>query len=197
MYDIRRNRKGGNKQANMRLAGLDFETANNCAGSICAVGCGILQDGGEGEMLERLVRPHPSMNWIASFCYRVHGIGACDLEDAEEFPSIWPELRDMLLSADCVVIHNAPFDLGHLRAVLSLYGLPPVQFPYVCSLTASRRALPELASHSLNSVAAYFDIRFRHHDALEDALTCAKVMHEIGLTPRIPRKEFVYPVLEE
>ena len=177
----------------MRLAGLDFETANGCAGSICAAGCGIIQDGEEAETFESLVRPHPDMNWIASFCYRVHGIGACDLEDADEFPSIWPELRDMLLSADCVVIHNAPFDLSHLRAVLELYGLPPVRFPYVCSLTASRRALPELASHSLNNVAAYFDIRFRHHDALEDALTCAKILHEIGLTPRIPRKEFIFP----
>ena len=78
---------------------------------------------------------------------------------------------------------------------VTTFGLPPVRFPYVCSLTASRRALPELASHSLNNVAAYFDIRFQHHNALEDALTCAKILHEIGLTPRIPRKEFVFPVL--
>ena len=181
----------------MRLAGLDFETANGCAGSICAVGCGILQDGEEAETFERLVRPHPRMDWIASYCYRVHGIGACDLEEADEFPAVWPELRDMLLSADCVVIHNAPFDLGHLRAVLALYGLPPVRFPYVCSLAASRRVLPELASHSLDRVAAYFDIRFRHHDALEDALACAKILREIGLTPRIPRREFVYSDSEE
>ena len=180
----------------MRLAGLDFETANGCAGSICAVGCGILQDGEEAETLERLVRPHPGMDWIASFCYRVHGIGMCDLDGADEFPAVWPELRDLLLSADYVVIHNAPFDLGHLRAVLGLYELPPVRFPYVCSLAASRRALPELASHSLNCVASYYGIRFRHHNALEDALTCAKVLHEIGLTPRIPRKEFLYPVPE-
>ena len=177
----------------MRLAGLDFETANNRAGSICAVGCGILQDGEAAETREWLVRPHPDMAWIASFCFRVHGIGMCDLEDADEFPAVWPELHDMLLSADCVVIHNAPFDLGHLRAVLELYGLPPVRFPYVCSLAASRRALPELASHSLDNMAAYFDIRFRHHDALEDALTCAKVLHEIGFAPRTPRREFIYP----
>ena len=180
----------------MRLAGLDFETANGCAGSICAVGCGILHDGEPGEMLERLVRPHRDLNWMDPFCRRVHGIDASELEDAEEFPAIWPELRELLLSADCAVIHNAPFDLGHLRAVLTLYDLPPVRFPYVCSLSASRRALPELASHSLNCVAAYFGIRFQHHNALEDALTCAKVLHEIGFTPRIGRKEFVYPAPE-
>ena len=177
----------------MRLAGLDFETANGCPGSICAVGCGILHDGEPGETLERLVRPHRDVNWMDPFCQRVHGISASELEDAEEFPAIWPELRELLLSADCVVIHNAPFDLGHLRAVLTRYDLSPVRFPYVCSLSASRRALPELASHSLNCVAAYFDIRFRHHNALEDALTCAKILHEIGLTPRIRQKEFVFP----
>ena len=48
----------------MRLAGLDFETANNCAGSICAVGCGILQDGEEAETCDRadfdiITRTHP------------------------------------------------------------------------------------------------------------------------------------------
>ena len=177
----------------MRLAGLDFETANGCSGSICAAGCGILHDGEPGETLERLVRPHPSLDWMDPFCFRVHGIRSCDLRDADEFPVVWPDLRDMLLSADYVVIHNAPFDLGHLRAVLDLYGLPPVRFPYVCSLSASRRALPELASHSLNCVAAYYGIGFRHHNALEDAMTCARILHEIGLTPRIPRKEFVFP----
>ena len=177
----------------MRLAGLDFETANGCTGSICAAGCGILHDGEPGETREWLVRPHPTLDRMDPFCFRVHGISSDDLLNADEFPAIWPELRDMLLSADYVVIHNAPFDLGHLRAVLALYGLPPVRFPYVCSLAASRRALPELASHSLDCVAAYFDIRFRHHNALEDALACAKVLHEIGLTARIPQKEFAYP----
>ena len=177
----------------MRLAGLDFETANGSAGSICAAGCGILHDGEPAEMREWLVRPHPSLDWMDPFCFRVHGISSSDLRGADEFPAIWPELRDMLLSADYVVIHNAPFDLGHLRAVLGLYGLPPVRFPYVCSLAASRRALPELASHSLNCVAAYFGIGFRHHNALEDALTCTKILHEIGITPRIPQKEFVFP----
>ena len=174
----------------MRLAGLDFETANEWPSSVCSVGVVVVRGGCVVERLYSLIHPEPE---YYPFCYRVHGIGACDMEDADEFPAIWPDLRDMLLSADYVVIHNAPFDLGHLRALLSLYGLPPVRFPYVCSLAASRRALPELASHSLNCVAAYFDIRFRHHNALEDALTCAKILHEIGLTPRVPRKEFIYP----
>lgn len=180
----------------MRLAGLDFETANGCAGSICAAGCAILHDGEPGEMRGWLVRPHRDLNWMDPFCQRVHGIGAAELDDAGEFPSIWPELRELLLSADYVVIHNAPFDLGHLRAALRLYGLPPVRFSYVCSLSASRRALPELASHSLDRVAAYYGIRFRHHDALEDALACAKILHKIGLTPRIARKEFAFPADE-
>ena len=29
----------------MRIAGLDFETANGMPGSICAAGCAILEDG--------------------------------------------------------------------------------------------------------------------------------------------------------
>jgi len=165
----------------MKLAGLDFETANGKNGSICAAGCAVLDNGILVERGEWLVCPHQGYRWMRPDFTEVHGLSYWDVRDCAEFCSIWPELRRMLLAADCVVIHNAPFDLKHLRNVLSLYELPPVEFDYADSLEISRRLFPEMPSHSLDAVADYFGIVFQHHNALEDAAACAGIVARTGI----------------
>ena len=137
----------------MKLAGLDFETANGMSGSICAAGCAILDNGVLTERKEWLVYPHRGYRWMRDDFTDIHGITYWDVCNCQEFDCIWPELRRMLLSADCVVIHNAVFDLRHLRSVLELYGLPPVEFDYTDSVAVSRRIFPEMPSHSLPAMA--------------------------------------------
>ena len=165
----------------MKLAGLDFETANRKSGSICAVGCAILDNGVVTERKEWLVCPHKGYRWMRPDFTDIHGLSYWDVCDCAEFVDIWPNLRRMLLSADCVVIHNSCFDLGHLRSVLSLYGQPPVAFDYADSLSISRRLFPEMPSHTLDAVAEHFGIIFRHHDALEDAMACASIIAKTGI----------------
>ena len=175
----------------MRIAGLDFETANGMPGSICAAGCAILEDGAVVEKREWLVRPHCTLDRMSGFCFAVHGIGWYDLRDAPEFPAIWPVLYRMLRSADVVTAHHAVFDLGHLRSVLERYGLPSASFGYVCSLAVSRAKLPDLESHRLDAVAAHLGHAFLHHDALEDAIASATIIHRLGI-PENMRKRFDY-----
>ena len=165
----------------MKLAGLDFETANGRSGSICAAGCAILDDGVVTERNEWLVCPHRGYRWMRPDFTDVHGLTYWDVCDCEEFCAIWPELQRMLISAECVIIHNAPFDLGHLRSVLELYKLPPVEFDYADSLAISRQLFPELASHSLDVMAEHFGIVFHHHDAVEDAMACASIAARTGI----------------
>jgi len=165
----------------MKLAGLDFETANMKSGSICAAGCAILDNGAVTEQREWLVCPHKGYRWMRPDFTDIHGLTYWDVCNCAEFGDIWPELRRMLLSADSVVIHNARFDLGHLRSVLALYEQPPVEFDYADSLTISRRLFPDLPSHSLDAMAAHFGIVFQHHDALEDAKACASIVAQTGI----------------
>ena len=96
----------------------------------------------------------------------------------------------MLQSAECVVIHNARFDLSQLRSVLELYGLPPVEFDYTDSLAITRRLFPEMPHHSLDVMAEHFGIRFRHHNACEDAIACARISAYFGI-PADLRRHFV------
>jgi len=165
----------------MKLCGLDFETANNCSGSICAVGAALLEDGVVLERREYLVKPHKSLDYISKFCRDIHGISYEDLRESPEFSEVWQSVKTMLTSADCVVIHNAPFDLRHLHKVLSLYSLPSVSFDYVCSLQLCRYHFPDLTSHGLADMAEHFGITFQHHDALEDAETCSKIASQLEI----------------
>ena len=165
----------------MKLCGLDFETANSCSGSICAIGAALLEDGVVLERREYLIKPHKSVDWMSKFCRDVHGISYEDLRESPEFSEVWQSVKQLLISADCVVIHNAPFDLRHLHNVLSLYNLPSVSFNYVCSLQLCRYHFPELPYHSLADMAEKFGITFQHHDALEDAETCAKIASQLEI----------------
>ena len=165
----------------MKLCGLDFETANNCSGSICAVGAALLEDGVVLERREYLVKPHKSLDYISKFCRDVHGISYEDLRKSPEFSEVWQSVKQLLISADCVVIHNAQFDLRHLRNILSLYNLQSVSFDYIFSLQLCRYHFQEAHSHSLNCMADMFGITFQHHDALEDAETCAKIASQLEI----------------
>ena len=176
----------------MKLCGLDFETANSCSGSICAVGAALLEDGIVLERLEYLVKPHKSVDYMSKFCRDVHGISYDDLRKSPEFPEIWHNVKNLLHSADCVVIHNATFDLRHLRKVLELYSLPSVSFDYVCSVQLCRCRFPELPHHGLADMAEEFGITFQHHDALEDAETCAKIASQLEI-PENFICQFEYP----
>ena len=165
----------------MQLCGLDFETANSCNGSICAVGVAVVENGDVLERKEYLIKPHKSLDWMSNFCRDIHGITYEDLRESPEFSEVWQSVKQLLISADCVVIHNAPFDLRHLHNVLSLYHLPSVSFNYVCSLQLCRYHFSELPKHGLADMAEKFGITFQHHDALEDAETCAKIASQLEI----------------
>ena len=113
----------------MRLVGFDVETANGYCGSICSVGVAVVENGEVVDSREWLLRPHKGYGFMRPDFTAIHGITWWKVRNAPEFNIIWPELRHYFLSADQVVIHNAPFDLSHLTAVLALYDLPPGTSP--------------------------------------------------------------------
>ena len=85
----------------MRLAGLDFETANRRSGSTCAVGCALVEDGVVSSSRGWLLCPPKGFRWMLPEFTAIHGLACWDVKDSPEFPEIWPELEQMLLSADC------------------------------------------------------------------------------------------------
>lgn len=98
------------------------------------------------------------------------------VKDAETFDTLWySQIRDYI-NKELIVAHNAPFDIGVLRATLSHYDLEMPDFRYMCSCQLSRRVWREFPRHSLGELCGRMGIGFNHHRAGDDAEACAKVV---------------------
>lgn len=156
----------------MRWAAFDFETANERRDSACAIGVAFVDDGQITGAGSWLIRPQtPTFN---PFNIGIHGISASDVADAPEFDAVWRELWPRL-EGRTLFAHNAPFDIGVLRASFDTYGMHHPEFDYFCTLALSRLVWPGLMNHKLPTVAGHVGFSFNHHDPEADAVAAAKI----------------------
>jgi DNA polymerase-3 subunit epsilon len=132
------------------------------------------RDGKIADTFYSLIRP-PTL-YIRPDFTEIHGLTVDDVKDAPSFADIWdsavkPFIGDLPLAA-----HNAPFDISVLRAVLEWYELPIPSLNYFCTQSLARRAWPEYESHALTALAEQFGIVYNAHNALDDAMTCGKLV---------------------
>jgi DNA polymerase III subunit epsilon len=154
----------------VKTIALDFETANPGPGNACQLGLAWIEEGRVVRVEERLIRPR-DMRFTFTW---VHGITAAHVKDAPEFPDVLEEFRGHLSGA-LVLAHNAGFDAGVMRGCARAYRVRPPRMRFLCTLMIARHVWPELPSKALKNVARHLGIRFRHHDAAEDARACAEV----------------------
>lgn len=156
-----------------RWVAIDFETATNEPASACALGLAVIEGSQIVETASWLIQPPANeYHW---FCTRVHGITAEDTAQSPEFDEVWPEIASFL-GEGRLLAHNAPFDARVLAALLDRYGFsPPAPLSIACTVAMSRVAFPWLPDHKLHTVCSEHDIELVHHDALSDALGCARI----------------------
>lgn len=155
---------------------IDVETANRYPTSICAIGAVKVVDGLITDRFYELVKPVPNY-YYRYFTEQIHGIGAKDTANARTFGEVWSDLMVMAGSLP-MVAHNKAFDEKCLRAACLEHGIAWHDPEFMCTLTASRRAIPKavIGSHSLPVVADWLGIPFKdHHNALADAECCARI----------------------
>lgn len=162
----------------MNFAAIDFETATSARDSACSVAVVEVVDGKLYDSYYTLIQPPE--NKYNYFNVQIHGITREDTRYAPNFAKIWPELREHL-EGKVVVAHNAPFDMGVLNACLMRAGLPMPNFSYCDTVAISRKAWPELENHKLDTVGSFLEIDFQHHNALDDARTCAAIPLKAGM----------------
>ena len=159
------------------FAAIDFETANSERSSVCSVGVIIVRDGEIVDSFYSLIKPEP--DYYNYWCQRVHGLCSRDTDNAPVFPDVWAKIEPMIEGLP-LVAHNSPFDEGCLKAVFRTYQMDYPDYVFYDTLCCSRRKLPSLANHQLQTVAAACGFQLEnHHHALADAEACAWIAREI------------------
>ncbi|MHC1691924.1 MAG: 3'-5' exonuclease [Sphaerochaetaceae bacterium] len=159
----------------MRYVALDFETANSAPTSACSIGLARMSDGEVLDTWYSLIQP--AAPYFSPMNISIHHITPADVADAPTFEDIWPDVL-FFMGDDLLIAHNAPFDMGILRATLAYYGLPVPRLNYTCTVRISRRIWPELPSHRLTDLSRLFGFDYQAHQALEDAINCGKLFHK-------------------
>ena len=157
----------------MDFTAIDFETANGRADSACQLAVVVVRDGQIVHQQQWLIRPRPF--FFSPRNIQIHGIGPQQVADQPDFGALWADLRPHL-TAGCLAAHNARFDIGVLRACLDRHALPIPELQFTCTCLIARRAWPGMGRYGLKPTASRLGIDFRHHDALEDSVACAKIL---------------------
>lgn len=157
---------------------IDFETASRRADSACQLAAVTVRGGRIVAQDCWLIRPEPC--YFSEFHIKIHGITPAAVEHAPRFGELWPEISDRL-TAGCLVAHNATFDIGVLLACLQSHRLAIPELEFTCTRAVARRTWPHRQRYGLKPLATWLGIRFRHHDALEDSLACAKLLLAAGI----------------
>jgi len=100
--------------------------------------------------------------------------------EAPDFPASWTIWRHWI-EGQTVVAHNVSFDRSCLDQALEFYGLEPVAYETQCTY--------RIWGHSLDSCCRDLGIPLKnHHDALEDAMACARLYLEAGRQGKVPNQ---------
>ncbi|MGB3080954.1 MAG: exonuclease domain-containing protein [Saprospiraceae bacterium] len=141
----------------------------------------VLHDGHKViDQYQTLINPERS---IPAYISSMTGITDAMVADAPLFCEVAKEI--VLRTEGAVfVAHNARFDYGFLREEFSRLGYAYTR-KQLCTVRLSRKLLPELKSHSLDSLIRHYALHVdNRHRALDDALATAEVfkrmtrMHE-------------------
>lgn len=156
-----------------RYIAFDVETPNSANNRMSAIGVTVIERGEVVEQYDYLVNPETR---FASFNVALTGITPEMVADKPTFSQLWRELEP-LFSSGLLVAHNAPFDMSVLAKCLRDYGIrwrPSV--PYACTCQMSRRLLPQLPNHKLNTLCDFLGLELDHHRAGSDSLACGEIL---------------------
>ncbi|CAB4542335.1 unannotated protein [freshwater metagenome] len=121
---------------------------------------------------------------LPDFITSLTGITDEMLADAPTINSVLPDFLEFLGShkETVLVAHNAPFDLGFLKAAALQHQYPWPQYPVIDTVRIARNVLDrdEVPNCKLSTLATFFGAETSpNHRALDDARATVDVLHGI------------------
>ncbi|MCL2193383.1 MAG: 3'-5' exonuclease [Treponema sp.] len=153
---------------------IDFETATEAPQSAISIGLVRYRNYRPISSYYSLIRP-PRL-YIRSDFTEIHGLNTGDVKDAPDFGQVWKNGIAKFIGTTMLAAHNASFDMRVLKAALEWYRLPVPCLRYFCTRNLARQTWQGLESYSLVSLAEKFGIVYQAHNALDDAMTCGKLV---------------------
>ncbi len=146
---------------------LDFETFTAERSSACAIGLVKVVAGHIVNRFYSLINPIPDHRTEDNSA--VNGITREMVDVAPNFQALWPLIKK-IVGNDVIVCHNAEFDQSVWNEQLLTYGIgEPANFRFFCTYQMTGLSLKDCcAKHNIDMGV--------HHDALDDALACAKIL---------------------
>ena len=160
---------------------IDFDTANKRSDSACQLAAVVVRDGQIADRKMWMIRPEPF--FFSAINIGIHGIRPEAVENESNFGQLWDQIAPYLVD-DCLVAHNAPFDIGVLISCLNRHQCDVPELQFTCTRLIARQAWPDRRRYGLKPLATWLGVEFRHHDALEDSVACAKVLLAAGIARR-------------
>lgn len=158
----------------MNFTAIDFETATGKRHSACAVGIVTVVDGEITEEFYSLIKP-PNNEYFG-MNIAVHGIRPSDTIDAPTFEELFPEIQKRLQGVK-LVAHNEVFDRSVLKRTMEHYELdyPELGLADRWECTMKMYKAKGYVPYKLNACCERLGIELNHHEALSDAIGCAKL----------------------
>ena len=144
---------------------IDFETANGKRTSICQVGLVRVVNGIITEQLSILVQPPNNFYWHRFT--EIHGITPERTANAPTFDKIWYRVEPFIRNKKVIAHNGFAFDFPCLSQTLEYYWMEPPQYTRHCTY--------RIFGENLASLCSKNKIPLNHHDALSDAMACAKL----------------------
>lgn len=153
---------------------FDFETTGLYPASdrIVEFGAVKFRGGQEVDRFERLANPGIP---IAADAAAVSGISDGDVANEPPVDEVVPEFVAFLEDA-VLMAHNAPFDLGFLRAAVQRLGHADIANTIIDTQLLAMKAFPRRKSYGLQNLAAELGLPpNRAHRAYDDAVMCMRL----------------------
>lgn len=152
---------------------IDVETANADLSSICQIGLAFYKDNVLVKTWSSLINPETDFDPIN---ISIHGINPLDITNSPKLNEKYNELKSMI--ENVTLVSHMSFDRVAMYRAFEKYNLKDLNNSWIDSAKVVRRTWTELSKkgYGLANVANMLNIKFNHHDALEDAIACGEIL---------------------
>jgi len=159
----------------MPILAIDFENATSARNSACEIGVTQIDNGEITASRSWLIRP-PCWPNFDFYNVRLHGISPKMVANEPTFDEIWQEVQHWF-AGRVIIAHNAAFDIGVLRDMLTAYNIAIPDNPYLCTYRLARKVWPDLGKFGLKTMIRHLQLDLgKQHRAEYDSKACAGVL---------------------